>query len=58
MWKFEDDRTAAVITAREHVACGHNRQDSCPALVLPETAILFYMHSGRSICRSTTPARC
>ena len=46
MWKFDDDKTAAVITAREHVACGHNRQDSCPALVLPETAILFYMHSG------------
>ena len=45
MWKFDDDKTAAVITAREHVACGHNRQDSCPALVLPETAILFYMHS-------------
>ena len=24
MWKFEDDRTATVLTAREHVACGHN----------------------------------
>ena len=46
MWKFDDDKTAAVITAREHVACSHNRQDSCHALVLPETAILFYMHSG------------
>ena len=46
MWKFDDDKTAAVITAREHVACDHNRQDSCHALVLPETAILFYMHSG------------
>ena len=46
MWKFEDDRTAVVITAREHVACGHNGEGNCPALVLPETAILFYMHSG------------
>lgn len=46
MWKFEDDRTATVLTAREHVACGHNGEGNCPALVLPETAILFYMHSG------------
>ena len=42
MWKFEDDRTATVLTAREHVACGHNG----PVVSLPETAILFYMHSG------------
>lgn len=42
MWKFDDDKTAAVITAREHVACGHNG----PVVSLPETAILFYMHSG------------
>lgn len=46
MWKFDDDKTAAVLTAREHVACGHNGEGNCPALVLPETAILFYMHSG------------
>ena len=42
MWKFEDDRTATVLTAREHVACGHNG----PVVSLPETAILFYMHSA------------
>ena len=42
MWKFEDDRTATVLTAREHVACGHNG----PVVSLPEPAILFYMHSG------------
>lgn len=41
-WKFEDDQTATVLTAREHVTCGHNG----PVVSLPETAILFYMHSG------------
>ena len=42
MWKYPDDNTRAVITAKEHIQSGHNPQNLC----LPQTAVLFYMHSG------------
>lgn len=42
MWKFSDDKTAAVITAEEHSKSSHEFYNGG----LPETAVLFYMHSG------------
>ena len=42
MWKFDDDKTAPLLTAEKHI-------ESCHAsgnLSLPETAILFYMRGG------------
>ncbi len=42
MWKFDEDKTAPVITAKAHVESTHN---GAP-VSLPQTAILFYMHSG------------
>lgn len=42
MWKFNDDKTPAVITAEKHIMTG--RKSSCESL--PQTAVLFFMHSG------------
>lgn len=42
MWKFDEDKTAPMITAKAHI-------ESCHAsgnLSLPETAVLFYMRGG------------
>ena len=42
MWKFKEDNTSAVITAAKHIQSNRKKGGT----VLPETAILFYMHSG------------
>lgn len=51
MWKYPDDNTRAVITAKEHIQSGHNPQNLC----LPQTAVLFYMHSGEEYLRKNYP---
>ena len=51
MWKYPDDNTRAVITAKEHIRSGHNPQNLC----LPQTAVLFYMHSGEEYLRQNYP---
>lgn len=42
MWTFEQDQTKSIITAEKHIES--YRKSSCTEL--PETAILFFMHSG------------
>lgn len=42
MWKFKDDKTKPIITAQEHIKSCHRSNQ----LILPETALLFYMHGG------------
>lgn len=42
MWKFNDDKTAPLITAQAHIKSCH----SSGSLSLPETAVLFYMRGG------------
>ncbi len=42
MWKYKEDLTEPIITAQKHIASGHKK--GCGSL--PQTAILFYMHSG------------
>lgn len=42
MWKLEDDNTPAVITAEKHIESSRKGG----GISLPETALLFYMHSG------------
>lgn len=42
MWKYEEDKTNAVITAEKHI-------ESCrkgSPFILPETAVIFFMHGG------------
>ena len=51
MWKYPNDNTRAVITAKEHIQSGHNPQNLC----LPQTAVLFYMHSGEEYLRQNYP---
>ncbi|MCM1115192.1 MAG: nucleoside phosphorylase [Clostridium sp.] len=40
MWRYENDNTSAVITAKGHINSSHK----AAAVKLPETAVLFYMH--------------
>lgn len=42
MWKYENDSTPPVITARAHIQSSHKTEID----LLLETAILFYMHGG------------
>lgn len=42
MWKYPDDYTRAVITAKETIASAHHAEE----LILPETAIMFFIHGG------------
>ena len=42
MWKFDEDKTAPLITAKAHIESCHGSGD----LSLPETAVLFYMRGG------------
>lgn len=47
MWCFHEDKTSPVITAKRHIESGHkNKIDS-----LPQTAVLFFMHSGVEFVR-------
>lgn len=48
MWKFDDDKSPAVITAEKHIKAG--RKGSFESL--PRTAILFYMGSGAEYTES------
>lgn len=42
MWKFKNDNTPAIITAKKHIASLHsNKIDK-----LPKTAILLFMRGG------------
>ena len=43
MWKYPDDHTAPVLTARAQIEGSHRRNED---LILPETAILFFMSGG------------
>lgn len=43
MWKYPDDHTMPVLTARAHIAGSHGWDQN---LALPETAILFFMSGG------------
>lgn len=52
MWKYPEDATAPVLTAREHIASSHAGGE----LRLPETAVLFYMHSGEEFTRREYPS--
>ena len=42
-WKYNDDLTNSVLTAKEHIESSHC---SIASLKLPDTAIMFFMHSG------------
>lgn len=42
MWKYENDNTQSVITAKKHIESCHKSRIN----KLPKTAILFYMHDG------------
>lgn len=42
-WKYEGDITKPVLTAKEHIESSHS---ATTTLKLPNTAILFFMHSG------------
>ncbi len=42
-WKYENDTTKSVLTARAHVKSSHGDAN---AIRLPDIAILFFMHSG------------
>lgn len=48
MWKHQEDNTQAIITAQKHIENCHGGEN----LILPETAILFYMHSGEEFVKS------
>lgn len=48
MWKFPEDSTVPIITAKQHIASSHGSME----IRLPETAVLFYMHSGEGFVRS------
>lgn len=52
MWKYPEDTTAPVFTPREHISSSHASQE----LRLPETAVLFYMHSGEEFARREYPS--
>lgn len=43
MWKFENDKTASVLTAEKHIESCHSSFD---IKELPKTAVLFYMRGG------------
>lgn len=43
MWKFKNDKTASVITAKKHIESCHSSFD---IKELPKTAVLFYMRGG------------
>lgn len=51
MWKYPDDSTRPIITARAHIQSDHAAQ--IPAF--PKTAVLFYMHSGEEYLRQHYP---
>lgn len=42
MWKFDEDKTKPVLSAQKHIESAHKA--GCKKL--PDTAVLFYMHSG------------
>lgn len=42
MWKYADDHTKAILTARGHIESCHKSGKAN----LPKTALLFYMHGG------------
>ena len=42
MWKYNEDTTKPIITAKAHIESGH--KSGCEQL--PSTAVLFYMHGG------------
>lgn len=42
MWKYSNDDTNPVITAKKHIMCSHRNSN----IQLPDTALLFYMHGG------------
>ena len=42
MWKYNEDTTKPIITAKAHIESGH--KNGCEQL--PSTAVLFYMHGG------------
>lgn len=42
MWKYPDDHTAPVLTARANIEGCHRGEE----LRLPETALLFFMSGG------------
>lgn len=42
MWKYPDDSTRPILTAKAHIRSGHAAQSTA----FPKTAVLFYMHSG------------
>lgn len=42
-WKYEDDFTNAVLTAKEHINSKYGNTDTPK---FPDTAVLFFMHSG------------
>lgn len=42
MWKYIQDNTEAIITAKKHIESAHKHN----TLKLPETAVLFFMHGG------------
>lgn len=48
MWKHPEDNTQAIITAQKHIESCHGGEN----LILPETAILFYMSSGEKFVKS------
>ena len=54
MWTYPEDRTAGVITAAAQRLSEHG-DAGCPKL--PETAVLFYMHSGPAYLQRTRPCR-
>ncbi len=54
-WFFKQDRTAPIITARAHIASMHIENPD--ELNYPETAILFYMHSGVEYLKEEYGAR-
>lgn len=54
MWTYPEDRTAGVITAAAQCRSEHG-DAGCPRL--PETAVLFYMHSGPAYLQQTRPCR-
>ncbi|MDE7261994.1 MAG: nucleoside phosphorylase [Oscillospiraceae bacterium] len=53
MWKYPDDHTAPVLTAKAHIE-SNQRWDK--GLVLPETAVLFFMSGGVEYLQENYPA--
>ena len=51
MWKYPDDNTHPIITAKAHIHSGHANE--IPAF--PKTAVLFYMHSGEEYLQQNYP---